>query len=240
MANNQAAKNGRRTARTKSVGAEVSKKPSKSGPKRAKPKKTAKTGAQASKPEKDAPKRKTKTSTGKSNGKPSRKTSVEMERLLRRKPEVTSYDTYGYAVEAEEDYFVAPEKGRVYGRCGGRTIRSLMEKRICDMLSRLGVAHSHRPRRYEVRIEDGQIAAYSPCIVLRGRGREGKTAIIETLATLDLAHVGKIEAFRALYETEFYVILVAPGAVFDDMTKAAYDEAVLPSEVGSLVARLAE
>ncbi len=153
---------------------------------------------------------------------------------------MTSYDTYGQSAEFEEDYFVVPEKGRSYGRCGGRPMQSLMEQRLCDRLSRQGVAHSHAPRRYEVRIDGGKVAAYSPCIVLRGRGREGKTAIIEVLAEWDAQHVGKMQAFRQLYETEFYVILVAPGHVLDRVPPSAFDESVLPSEVGSLVARLAE
>ncbi len=165
---------------------------------------------------------------------------AQAERMLRRTAAVTSYDTYGCAVESEEDYFVSPDPGADYGQCGGRSLKSLMEKRICDKLSWQGVAHCHRPRRYEVRVEDNQTAAYSPCMVLRGRGREGKISIVEVLAGTDHVHARKLQAFRRIYEAEFYLILVAPGAVVDEMPTDAYDEAVLPSEIGSLVARLAE
>jgi hypothetical protein len=140
----------------------------------------------------------------------------------------------------EEDYFVAPEKGQVYGRCGGRDLRSLMEQRLCEKLSQLGVAHSHSPRRYEVRIDAEKMAAYAPSIVLRGRGREGKTAVVEMLATADETHIKKIDAFRRLYQAEFYMILVAPAVVMERVPADAYDESILPSEVSSLVARLAE
>ena len=160
--------------------------------------------------------------------------------MLRRTTGVTSYDTFGIAADAEEDYFVVPEPGKVYGRCGGREIHSPMEKRICDRLNEFGVAHCHRPRRYEVKINGDQIAAYSPCMALRGRGREGKTAIIEVVAERDDAHIEKVRAFRQLYEAEFYVIFAAPVQVLDFMPSDAHDEAVMPAELGSLVARLAE
>lgn len=162
------------------------------------------------------------------------------QQLLRKSTAITTYDVYGASTEYEEDYFVVPEKGRVYGRCGGRALRSLMEQRICDHLSRLGVAHSHAPRRYEVRVESGRVGAYAPCIVIRGRGREGKTTILEPLAAWNAIHVDKVRAFRKLYYSEFYVIMVAPGEVFDRMSDDAHDEQVLPSEVASLIARLAE
>ena len=167
-------------------------------------------------------------------------TLEQIERMLRRKAGVTSFDTFGCIGESEEDYFVAPEPGESFGRCGGRAIASKMEKRVCDKLSEAGVAHCHRPRRYEVKVDDKAIAAYSPCIALRGRGREGKTAVLEVLAHADALHVNKLQAFRKLYESEFYVTLVAPGHVLDKITRNSFDEAVLPSELGSLVARLAE
>lgn len=186
----------------------------------------------------------TKTSSSKASSKPRADTAADtleqIERMLRRKAGVTSFDTFGCIGESEEDYFVVPQPGETFGRCGGREILSKMEKRVCDKLSESGVAHCHRPRRYEVRVEDSTIAAYSPCIALRGRGREGKTAILEVMAEADSAHVAKLQAFRKLYESEFYVTLVAPGQVLDDLPRDCFDEAVLPSELGSLVARLAE
>lgn len=190
------------------------------------------------------PKATAKKSTKKAEAPKSRpaaeETLEQIERMLRRKAGVTSFDTFGCIGESEEDYFVVPQPGETFGRCGGREITSKMEKRVCDKLSDAGVAHCHRPRRYEVKVDDKAIAAYSPCIALRGRGREGKTAILEVLADADAAHVSKLQAFRKLYEAEFYVTLVAPGHVLDVIPRDSFDEAVLPSELGSLVARLAE
>ncbi len=167
-------------------------------------------------------------------------TLEQIERMLRGKAGVSSFDTFGCIGESEEDYFVNPEPGETFGRCGGREITSKMEKRVCDKLSEAGVAHCHRPRRYEVKVDEAKMAAYSPCIALRGRGREGKTSILEVLADVDLSHVRKLQAFRRIYEQEFYVTLVLPGHVLDEIEKDSYDEAVMPSELGSLVARLAE
>src|SRR5690606_7530504 len=63
--------------------------------------------------------------------------------------------------------------GAPFGRCGGRPILHAIERNICDRLTDLGVAHSHRPRHFEVRLEDESLAAFAPTMVLRGRGREG-------------------------------------------------------------------
>ena len=195
----------------------------------------------SSKPATKSPRSKAAVSKASGSKKPRSTGAFEqVERMLRRKAGVTSFDTFGCAGESEEDHFVVAEPGESFGRCGGRTMTSKMEKRVCDMLSSAGVAHCHRPRRYEVKVDDKMIAAYSPCIALRGRGREGKTSVLEVLAELDAAHVSKLQAFRKLYESEFYVTLVAPGHVHDEVASDCRDEAVLPSELASLVARLAD
>ena len=142
--------------------------------------------------------------------------------------------------EFEEDYFLPAEKGKSYGQCGGRPLKSPMEKRICEHISRLGIAHSHAPRRFEVKIENKGVAAYSPCIALRGRGREGKTTILEIMAVWDDVHIQKIRAFRALYKAEFFVIFIAPGHIVERLAADAYDEVVLPSELHNLISRLSE
>jgi hypothetical protein len=72
------------------------------------------------------------------------------------------------------------------------------------------------------------MAAYSPCIVLRGRGREGKTTVIECMGALDSTYAQKVESFHKAYEAEFYVILVASLAVLEDLPPTAYDEGILP------------
>src|SRR5262249_23945571 len=57
-----------------------------------------------------------------------------------------------------------------YGRCGGRLLGSKLEQTICDRLGQAGVAHSHSPRHFEVRLDtekgSGQVAAYAPMVVL--------------------------------------------------------------------------
>ena len=69
--------------------------------------------------------------------------------------------------------------GAGYGRCGGRMLGSALEQTICDRLGQAGVAHSHSPRHFEVNLQEKQVAAYAPMIVLRGRGREGKSVVVE-------------------------------------------------------------
>jgi hypothetical protein len=143
-------------------------------------------------------------------------------------------------IEFERDFVAPPEKGKIYGRCGGRPLLSELEQRICQALSKHGLAHSHAPRRFEVKLEDNKVAAYSPTMVLRGRGREGKTMVIEVLPTLSEIQIKKIKAFRKLFEAEFYVTLVAPGPVLDEIFEKITDDEVLPSSIETLVARMAE
>jgi len=140
----------------------------------------------------------------------------------------------------EEEMIAPPVKGQTYGRCGGRPLKSPLEQRLCQRLSQAGVAHSHAPRRYEVEIEGGRLAAYSPGLVLRGRGREGKTSIIDAVALWDETTVQKIDAFRRHYSAEFYTILVAPSDIVAKLPESSYDEILLPGEIDALVARLSE
>ncbi|MFM1871899.1 MAG: hypothetical protein RL398_1321, partial [Planctomycetota bacterium] len=102
------------------------------------------------------------------------------------------------------------------------------------------VVHSHSPRHYEVRFEDGKVAAYAPMIVLRGRGREGKSVVIEAVEDPNAPILRKVIAFRAQYGQEFYIIFVANDDVLDAVPLAAYDESCAETNVNTLVARLAE
>jgi hypothetical protein len=134
----------------------------------------------------------------------------------------------------------AAGQGAVFGRCGGRPIHSSLEREVCDRLTDLGVAHSHRPRHFEVRFDEGELAAYAPTIVLRGRGREGKTVVVETAEASDHPGVRKIRAFRDQYGAEFYVCFVAPEQVLDVIHFATYDEAANTTAIHTLVNRLAD
>lgn len=130
--------------------------------------------------------------------------------------------------------------GTPFGRCGGRAILTRLERDLCDRLTGLGVAHSHRPRHFEVTLDDESLAAYAPTMVLRGRGREGKTVVVETTESNKDPNLPKIRAYRKQYGPEFYVCLVAPEEVLDQVHFDTYDDATAATEVHTLVSRLAD
>ena len=130
--------------------------------------------------------------------------------------------------------------GGGFGRCGGRLLSSLLEQQLCNRLGIAGVVHSHSPRHYEIRYGESQVAAYAPMIVLRGRGREGKSVVIEAISEANAPILRKVIAFRTQYGQEFYVILVAPDEVLDEIPVSAYDESCTSTNVNTLIARLAE
>jgi hypothetical protein len=130
--------------------------------------------------------------------------------------------------------------GAGFGRCGGRMLGSRLEQVLCDKLSQAGVAHSHAPRHFEVTLGEKQVGAYAPMIVLRGRGREGKSVVIEACEEREAPIMRKVVAFRAQYGPEFYVIMVAAEEVLDHVPLAAYDESCSTTSVHALVSRLAE
>lgn len=130
--------------------------------------------------------------------------------------------------------------GGGFGRCGGRLLSSRLEQQLCSRLGIAGVVHSHSPRHYEVRYPEGQVAAYAPMIVLRGRGREGKSVVIEAVEEAKAPILRKIAAFRGQYGQEFYVIMVAADEVLDEVALATFDESCSSTNVNTLIARLAE
>ncbi|HEX5052054.1 MAG TPA: hypothetical protein VFZ65_09800 [Planctomycetota bacterium] len=130
--------------------------------------------------------------------------------------------------------------GGGFGRCGGRLLSNSLEQQLCSRLGIAGVVHSHSPRHYEIRYNEGQVAAYAPMIVLRGRGREGKGVVIEAVEEAKAPILRKTVAFRDQYGQEFYIILVASDEVLDQVPLAAYDESCSSTNVNTLIARLAE
>jgi hypothetical protein len=141
----------------------------------------------------------------------------------------------------EDDVLMAHGGGNAgFGRCGGRALGSKLEQTICDRLNNAGITHSHAPRHFEVRLADNQVAAYAPMLVLRGRGREGKSVVIECSDDADSAGLRKVAAFRTQYGQEFYVILVAPDEVLDEAPIAAFDESCPAINLNTLISRLAE
>ncbi len=131
-------------------------------------------------------------------------------------------------------------RGVGYGRCGGRVLSSKIEQSLCDKLSRAGITHSHSPRHFEVELDDGKVAAYAPMVVLRGRGREGKTVVIEAASETQGLTLSKIAAFRRRLGPEFYVIFVAPEEIIDDVPLAVYDESCTTNDLDTLVGRLTD
>lgn len=130
--------------------------------------------------------------------------------------------------------------GAGYGRCGGRMLGSALEQSVCDRLGQAGVAHSHSPRHFEVSLQEKQVAAYAPMVVLRGRGREGKSVVIEAVEDAKNPIVSKIVAFRRQYGQEYYVILIGTDEALDEIPLATYDESCAVTDVNTLIARLAE
>jgi hypothetical protein len=89
-------------------------------------------------------------------------------------------------------------------------------------------------------LTDESVAAYAPMIVVRGRGREGKTVVIEALDTVEPGLLDKVRAFRRLYGLEFYVSFVGTEELLDDVPVDAYDEATDVQNAVALVSRLAD
>ena len=130
--------------------------------------------------------------------------------------------------------------GHGFGHCGGRMLCSGLEQRICSLLSDAGLTHSHSPRHFEVPVTDDAVGAYAPLIVLRGRGRGGKTVVIECIEIVEKPVLDKIEAFRKKFGLEFYVIFVADEEVIDQVPLGAYDESSVTTDLGNLINRLAD
>lgn len=130
--------------------------------------------------------------------------------------------------------------GQGFGRCGGRVLCSKLEQTVCDLLSAAGLTHSHSPRHFEVPVTADAVGAYAPLVVLRGRGRGGKTVVIECAEEYDAPILEKIMAFRTKFGSEFYVIYIAPEEVLDLIPLAAYDESSVTTDLGTLINRLAD
>jgi hypothetical protein len=195
----------------------------------------AKSASPAKKPVKSNPDR----STGKSN--PLAKKVSTSAVATKGKPSRPAFVPRAVANLDDDDVLMAHGGGGTgFGRCGGRLLSSKLEQDLCNRLGMAGVVHSHSPRHYEIRFEDGKVAAYAPMIVLRGRGREGKGVVIEAVEEPEAPILRKIVSFRGQYGAEFYVILVGNDEVLDDAPLASYDESCSAVNVNTLIARLAE
>ncbi|MCU0863761.1 MAG: hypothetical protein MUC36_08225 [Planctomycetes bacterium] len=162
-------------------------------------------------------------------------------RVVARPPSRPAFVPRAVANIDDDDVLMAHGGGGTgFGRCGGRLLSSKLEQDLCNRLGMAGVVHSHSPRHYEIRYEEGKVAAYAPMIVLRGRGREGKGVVIEAVEESKAPILRKITSFRSQYGQEFYVILVGSDEALDEAPLSAYDEACSSTNVNTLIARLAE
>ncbi|MFN7587840.1 MAG: hypothetical protein ACK501_05525 [Planctomycetota bacterium] len=210
--------------------------------------KTQKPSVKKSKPTKAKPttttnttKKASKSSGGKLDAKSKKPSSPTAPTSTRPAPGRTAFVPRAVANLDDDDILMAQGGGGAgFGRCGGRLLSSKLEQDLCNRLGMAGVVHSHSPRHYEIRYEDGKVAAYAPMIVLRGRGREGKGVVIEAIEDPNAPILRKIVSFRAQYGQEFYVILVGTDEVLDEAPLAAHDESCSATNVNTLIARLAE
>lgn len=142
----------------------------------------------------------------------------------------------------DDDYVLMANGGggAGFGRCGGRLLSSKLEQTLCNRLGIAGVVHSHSPRHYEVRYNEGQVAAYAPMVVLRGlavaKARASSSRPSKRPPPRSCARSSRSEPSTQ----EFYVILVAADEVLDEVPLAAYDESCSSTNVNTLIARLAE
>jgi len=212
--------------------------------------KTQKPSVKKSKPTKAIPTTTTKKASKSSGGKldakskkPRSQTAPTSTRPVASRPAPgrTAFVPRAVANLDDDDILMAQGGGGAgFGRCGGRLLSSKLEQDLCNRLGMAGVVHSHSPRHYEIRYEDGKVAAYAPMVVLRGRGREGKGVVIEAIEDPNAPILRKIVSFRAQYGQEFYVILVGTDEVLDEAPLAAHDESCSATNVNTLIARLAE
>jgi hypothetical protein len=192
-------------------------------------------------PSKNSKKKKAKPAADRSKGgsRPARKARPAAARA----PAPPAFVPRAIPVADDDDFLMAHgggDGGAGYGRCGGRLLGSKLEQTICDRLGNAGVTHSHSPRHFEVSLKESNVAAYAPMIVLRGRSREGKSVVIECADDVGASILRKVVAFREKYGPEFYVILVAPDDVLEEVPLAAYDEACAAININTLISRLAE
>jgi len=127
-----------------------------------------------------------------------------------------------------------------FGHCGGRPLLTRLEADVCRVLDELGLAHAHRPRHFEVQLAGEKVGAFSPDIVVRGRGREGKTVVFEAIESLRDPDIDKLEAFRRQYGQEFYVIMVAREDYLYKISPDCFDEDATPETIGALLGRMVD
>ena len=124
------------------------------------------------------------------------------------------------------------------GWCGGRSIKSHLEREICDLLSVKGIPHFHRPRRFQVKLKEGFVGAYSPTIIIRGKGREGKTLVIEAIEKVSQLQLKKIASFREIFSQDFFLVVITSLRCQETLPNDLADDYVLRKDLQEFIDRI--
>jgi hypothetical protein len=130
------------------------------------------------------------------------------------------------------------QKAMKLGWCGGRSIKTILERQICDLLSSKGIPHFHRPRRFQVTLEDNFVGAYSPTIIIRGKGREGKTLVIEAIEKLSTLQLKKIASFRESFKQDFFLTVISTSSCYEALPENLADHFVRDKDLQEYIERI--
>ena len=124
------------------------------------------------------------------------------------------------------------------GWCGGRSLQTSLEKEVCNHLSLKGIPHFHRPRRFQVTLENDLVGAYSPAIIIRGKGREGKTLVIEVIESISNLHLKKISSFRKLFTQDFFLTVITTKKCFRNLPEGLADQIIHEKDLLEFIERI--
>jgi|GEM_PF-5623929 len=124
------------------------------------------------------------------------------------------------------------------GWCGGRSIKSSLEREICDLLSTKGIPHFHRPRRFQVALNKNYVGAYSPTIIIRGKGREGKTLVIEAIEELKPLQIKKIASFREIFSQDFFLVVITNEKCIKGLPTDIADDFFIKKDLQEFIERI--
>ena len=130
------------------------------------------------------------------------------------------------------------QKAAKLGWCGGRSIKSPLEREICNFLSVKGIPHFHRPRRFQVTLNTNYVGAYSPTIIIRGKGREGKTLVIEAIEEIIPLQIKKIGSFREIFSQDFFLVVITNDKCINNLPENLADEFFNKKDLQEFIERI--
>ncbi len=115
--------------------------------------------------------------------------------------------------------------------------RSPLEGAICSELRSQGVAHEHRSLHFRVRLDEREVAEYTPDLVAR---RGAILFLLEPLAESsgDPKRLHLLERFLETHSPEIVLILVTSAGDASGIPPSAYDEMYPSSEIPRIVRRI--